>query len=350
VRKRRIFLLLFFSSLSLLPIAAQVRAQASGVVGSIEAGVGADTSLKGIVSGALSVQLARRQARLEIVELSDVPQSARAPEGLSKAAIENAQYLLLGEYTTSPKSFTLAIDLYDVKTKLKVRTITATGRIDLTLDSVVADALDRTLSGIEFKKVVSVKTSTPESTSETAPGPTPAATVVTPVAGFRGQPVRTLFSLSSGVAPFILMGGASTYASLGILATFAADLRFPLGPGVFGAGLLSGLCALDAAGAVTNAQVLIVPIGADLRYSMNEGGFPGIVIHVSGGPAMMNVTADYAGSLTKLVPYLLAGMSLELPFASFIGLSISADWAAFFESVSLPLMAFAPEVSLYVRF
>ena len=114
------------------------------------------------------------------------------------------------------------------------------------------------------------------------------------------------------------MGGASTYASLGILATFAADFRFPLGPGVFGAGLLSGLCALDASGAAASAQVLIVPIGADVRYSMNEGGFPGIVIHVSGGPAMMNVTADYAGSLTKLVPYLLAGMSLELPFASFI--------------------------------
>jgi hypothetical protein len=346
VRTRRfLFLLLLSTSLSVLPASAEEQASASGLVGAIEPGVGADTSLRGIVSTALTVQLARRQARLEIVELSDVPQSSRAPKGLSRAAGENAQYLLLGEYTTSPKSFTLAIDLYDVKTKMKVRTITTTGRIDLTMDSVVADALDRTLSGLEFKQVAAVRTSLPETTAE----PMATTTVITPIPGFRGQPVRSL-SLSSGVAPFIMMGGASTYASLGLLATFSADLRFPLGPGVFGAGFLSGVCMLSAAGAVANAQVLLVPIGADIRYSMNEGSFPGIVIHVSGGPAMMNVTTDYDGSLTKLVPYLLAGMSLELPFAPFIGLSIAADWAAFFESASLPLMAFAPEVSLYVRF
>jgi hypothetical protein len=43
-------------------------------------------------------------------------------------------------------------------------------------------------------------------------------------------------------------------------------------------------------------------------------------------------------------------MSMDLPFSSFIGLSIEADWAAFFESAALPIMAFAPEVSMYVRF
>ncbi len=54
--------------------------------------------------------------------------------------------------------------------------------------------------------------------------------------------------------------------------------------------------------------------------------------------------------MTKLVPYLLAGMRMDLPFAPVIGLAVEADWVAFFESASLPLMAFAPEVALYVRF
>jgi hypothetical protein len=342
VKNRLLLLLLLSSQIAVLPVFAEEHASASGVLGYIEAGAGADVTLRDVVSSALIVQLARRQTRLEIVELSDLPQTSRAPAGLSRAAGENAQYLLLGEYTTSTKSFTLEIDLYDVGTKLKVRTIKVTGRIDLSLDSVVADALDKTLSGIEFQQAVGIRTPAAE--------PAPATTVITPIAGSHSQAARSHFALTSGVAPFILMGGASTYASLGVLATLSADLRFPLGPGVFGAGLLSGLCSLHASGAVSDAQVLIVPIGADIQYSMNEGGFPGIVIHLSGGPAVMTVTAAYAGSLTKVVPYLLAGMSMDLPFASFMGLSFEADWAAFFESASLPIMAFAPEVSLYVRF
>jgi hypothetical protein len=334
--------LLLLTVLTVLPVAAEEGA--SGVVGSIQPGTGADVTLKGVVSTALAVQLARRQARLEIVELPDLPQSSRAPEGLSRAAGEKAQYLLLGEYTTSPKSFTLEIDLYDVGTKRKVRTITATGPIDLSMDSVVADALDRTLTGIEFKQASMIRTTPPDPDHPTG------TTVITPSAAPRGTPAVGFLALSSGVAPFILMGGASVYASVGLLATFSADIRLPLGPGVFGVGLLSGLCALDATGVAATAQVLIVPVGADVRYSMNEGGFPGIVLHASGGPAVMNVSADYAGSLTKVVPYVLAGMSLGLPFSSFIGLSIEADWAAFFESAALPIMAFAPEVSMYVRF
>ena len=337
-----VFLSLLLSQLPILPAAAEDHASASGVLGFIQPAAGADVALRDVVSRTLVVQLARRQARLEIVELSGVPQSSRAPEGLSRAAGENAQYLILGEYTTSRKNFALQIDLYDVGTKRKVRTITAAGRIDLSFDSVVAAALDRTLSGIEFAKSVATQT--------TAVEPVSATVVVTPIPETRSQPPRRLIAFSGGVAPFVLMGGASTYASLGLLATFSANLRFPLGPGVFGAGLLSGVCALQAAGIVSDAQVLIVPIGGDIQYSMNEGGFPGIVIHFSAGPAVMNTTTAYAGSMTKVVPYLLAGMSMDLPFASFIGLAVEADWVAFFESASLPIMAFAPEVALYVRF
>jgi hypothetical protein len=51
-----------------------------------------------------------------------------------------------------------------------------------------------------------------------------------------------------------------------------------------------------------------------------------------------------------VVPYLLAGMSLDLPFSPSMGLAVEAAWAAFLESMSLPIMAFAPEVSFYVRF
>ena len=63
----------------------------------------------------------------------------------------------------------------------------------------------------------------------------------------------------------------------------------------------------------------------------------------------MSVNAAYAGPMTKVIPYLVAGMTLELPFASFMGMSIEVAWAAFFES-TLPIMGFAPEVTFYVQF
>jgi hypothetical protein len=279
-----------------------------------------------------------------MAELPDGPLPSRATAGLSEAAAQNSQYLLLGDYSTTPKDFTLRLELYDVATSRLIRESTASGRIGLSLDSVVEAVLDTALAGIEFRPVAAPETA--------ARIPAPAI----PTVGGTGVPVagpssgRKIFAITSGAAPFITMGDASAYASLGILATLSADFRFPLGPGVLGAGVLSGACVLDAAGVVAAARLIIVPIGADLFYSMNEGGFPGIVIHLSGGPALINVDSDYSGSLTKAIPYLLAGLSLDLPFSRSFGLAVDVDWAAFLESASFLIMAFAPEVSVYVRF
>ena len=42
-------------------------------------------------------------------------------------------------------------------------------------------------------------------------------------------------------------------------------------------------------------------------------------------------------------------MTLDLPFVPFMGLALEASYVAFLEG-SLLIMAFAPEVSVYVRF
>ncbi len=325
---------------------AEGRPAATGVLASVQTTAGSDASLREVVSSALAVQLARRQARLELAEIDGAPQSSRTNKALSEAADRNAQYLLLGEYTTTPRDFTVQVDLYDVATARKLKSSTASGRIDLSLDAVVADAMDQALSGIEFRlpdaRSGDVSTTTDgQSVARTGP----AAGALSPA----GRAVKR-FVLSSGVAPFIPMGGASEYATLGVLATLSANMRFVLGPGIMGAGLLTGACIINATGAASDADVLIVPIGADLQYSMNEGGFPGIVVHLSGGPALMNVDSPYAGSMTKVIPYVLAGMTLSMPFTPSIGLAVETAWAMFLESASLPIMAFAPEASLYVRF
>jgi hypothetical protein len=64
----------------------------------------------------------------------------------------------------------------------------------------------------------------------------------------------------------------------------------------------------------------------------------------------MSVSTSYAGTLSKPIPYLMAGMRVDVPFTSFLGLALEAAWTGFFESPTDVIMGFAPEVSVYVRF
>ncbi len=92
-----------------------------------------------------------------------------------------------------------------------------------------------------------------------------------------------------------------------------------------------------------------MPLGLDVGLRMGGEGI-GIGLHLGGGPALMATSAPAVSTLLKVVPYALAGMAVEVPFSAAVGLAVQASYAVFFESASLPIMAFAPEVSLYARF
>jgi hypothetical protein len=390
-------------ALSALPLSAADQAASWGVAYIVGAGTGADLSLKEVIAGSIGVQLTRRSAPPE--ELSPAadgpPVLARS---LAQAAGRNAQYLLLATYTTTSGDIAIELKLYDVGTSAVVGQATQTGPIDLSMDALVAQALAQAAQGVEFRQPLvtggadtggagsttaaagasgaAAATSTGAAASTSGGGATstgaapdgaaatgtPAATTPPTAAGPPSAPASGLtgtggagsgsssprktasIGITTGAAPLLLTGPAGAYASLGGLATLSVAFRFRAGPGVIGVGILSGLGAMTATGAVTTAQVLLVPVGVDAQYTLNDGGFPAVTLHVGGGPSFLNVTASYAGSLTKIIPYLLAGMTLEVPFASFMGMAVDAAWATFFESASLPIMGFAPEVSFYVRF
>ncbi len=357
---------------ALFPVTSQDRPLSYGVAYMINASPGSDASLKQIISSAVALQLARHKATVAAISdsLSEAPPLERS---LSAAADKNNQYLLLAVYSTSGREIAIVLQLYDVATSRQIGDASVTGRIDLTLDNVVAQAVEKASVGVEFRQapepavapaagsnptdasggqVAANQVRTAGSTAETstlaAGGNTGSGAVARPAAPVR----RTGLSLgiSTGAAPFLPTGPAGSYVGLGGMATLKVGVKFPLGPGTFGAGVLSGAGSLRAAGVVTDANILLVPVGVDVQYTFNDGGFPGITLHLSGGPAILNVTAAYAGSLTKVIPYLLAGMILDLPFTPYIGMTIEAAWAAFFESMDFPIMGFVPEVSFYVRF
>ena len=388
--------MLAFSLLSVLELAAADRTAPWGVAYVVGPSANADASLREIIAGTIGLQLTRRNAPPE-----ELPPATDGPPVLSRtiaqAADRNAQYLILATYTTSSGDIAIELTLYDVSTAQQVGKASQSGPINLSLDALVAQALSKAAGGVEFRQPVLGGTTggggavgdTEAATNTGAPSGTGASngtgapsgtgtssdttaaigtgrTGTTGASGTSGltgttgagssrasRPPRkgTSLGITTGAAPLLLTGPAGAYANLGSLATISVAFRFPLGPGTMGAGILSGVGSLKASGAVTTAEILLVPMGVDAQYTLNDGGFPAITLHVGGGPSLLNVAAKYLDSSpTKVIPYLLAGMTLELPFSSFMGMAVEAAWTTFFESSALPIMAFAPEVSFYVRF
>jgi hypothetical protein len=122
-----------------------------------------------------------------------------------------------------------------------------------------------------------------------------------------------------------------------------------VGAGSLGTGVLTGFTWLAANGIISEAQISLVPVAADLTYTISEASFPIFSVRLSGGGAVMTVSAPYLDvPATKIVPFALAGLVLDFPFASFLGLAIEASYVSFFEE-SLWIMGFTPQLSLYVR-
>jgi len=329
------------------------RTPGSGVMGVILPATGADRSLQDVLAGSFTVQFTLRKASLHIAD-SGAEAAFTLRRALSEAASKNAEYLLVGTYSTTPSEILLQVELYNVAIGKKIRSGATSGRINLSLDTLVAQALEKTLTGITFQDASAVivappADTTPQPIAPATNGPREPATAPAVVADSGRAPPWKRLGISSGVAPMIATGPAADYTKLGLLTTFAVDLRFRAGAGALEAGILSGACWMSATGVVSTANILIIPIGVDLQYLLNSGAFPGIILHASGGPALMSVKTGYLADQTKIVPYVLGGLTLDLPFDPSLGLTVQANYVAFLES-SLAIMAFAPEVSLYVRF
>jgi hypothetical protein len=220
------------------------RSPGSGVMGVILPASGADRSLQDVLAGSFTVQFTLRKAALHLAD-SGEDAAFTLRRALSEAASRNAEYLLVGTYSTTPTEILLQVDLYNVSSGEKIRSAATSGRIDLSLDTIVAQALEKTLTGIKFQEasanivVAPPAETTPQPIAPATSGPREPDTAPAPVSGAAGTQPWKLFGISSGVAPMIATGPASDYAKLGVLATFSVDLRFRLAAGALAAGILS---------------------------------------------------------------------------------------------------------------
>jgi hypothetical protein len=262
------------------------------------------------------------------------------------AAGQGARYLLVCAYSTVGRRLSLRAELLDTLSSVQVGAGQSEGRVDLSLDDVVARALEGALAAVTFPaEPVPQEPALPEPVQQEQPPAEQPPAAAAAQAAVRQRRV----GISAGAAPMIPTGPAAGYTDLGLLATAAFELRFPLRVGTLSAGILSGACLFSAEGASSEAFVAIVPLGLEAGWRLGGEGI-GLGLRIGGGPALMVTSAPAVSTLLKIVPYALAGMALELPFSPALGLSLKAGYAVFFESATLPIMAFAPEVSLYARF
>lgn len=328
---------------------ADAPAARPSVLAVVAPAAGAGDSLRGVIFEAVQVQLLRRNA--PIVQAGQDTGGRSTAELLATAAGHGARYLLVCAYSTAGRRLSLRAELLDTLSAAQVGAGQAEGRVDLSLDDVVTRALDGALAGVSFPPDPAPREQAPVEPVPVEQAPAQQPPVDQPPAATTGQarqrPRRV--GISAGAAPMIPTGPAAGYTDLGLLATASFELRFPLRVGTLSAGILSGACLFSAEGASSEAFVAIVPLGLEAGWRLGGEGI-GLGMRIGGGPALMATSAPAVSTLLKIVPYALAGMALELPFSPAVGLSVKASYAVFFESATLPIMAFAPEVSLYARF
>jgi hypothetical protein len=154
--------------------------------------------------------------------------------------------------------------------------------------------------------------------------------------------------LSVGGAPLVATGELADYAKLGAFSTLDLDLRFAAGRGAVSAGLIAGAGWFRAVG-VGLADILVIPAGPDLHWTLSADANPTVSLHVAGGPAVLVAFVGGAGSLTKVSPFVSGGLGVDVALGPAFGLRLEADYLVVFEG-SMVLQGFTPRLSLRTRF
>jgi hypothetical protein len=346
------------------PAHAQAAPRKTTVLAIVASAPGADPSLREILQAIVRVQLARRKLTCVVGETTE-PQTAESIRAMARK--QHASYALVATYRTAGEQVELHFELRDAADGSSLSSASLEGRIDLVLDDIVSVLLDRLLAD----RVLRTDPAGPEPA-----GPEPAGTETARASGGRAessaqasaaaalpdvgapsarpaQPAKSAgrwryLAFSAGAAPLLMAGPATDFSKIGVLGTSEVAVRIPAGGGALAIGVLSGFGRLRAKGVVTEAEIYLIPLGLDARYSPIAATRAGVSLHLSGGGALMRVVDVSGESVQKIVPFGLAGMALDLPFTAFFGLALEASFAAFYEA-SVPLLAFTPALSLRLR-
>jgi hypothetical protein len=325
-------------------LAAEENDRPASVIVAIVPGENADTAYQSILRDALLVNLTRSRMIGAAVE---TPDEARA-----SARKGQADYLILGSWRNTADTIELSLELLPPKGTKPLATARAAGRISLTMDSVVGAALDQLLPRMRARFPADSTAATTGTATGAAGGTTGTITAVGPSdagAGLPEQPARwRRVELGFGGAPLVTTGTVTEYAKIGAFSAIDMDFRFPAGRGVLAAGLMTGAGWFRAAG-VGVADILMVPLGVEARWTITATSNPGVALHAAAGPAAIVAVTSWADTVWKISPFVVGGFDVDIAFTPVLGLRVEADYTAIFEG-SMVLQGLTPRISLRTRF
>lgn len=155
------------------------------------------------------------------------------------------------------------------------------------------------------------------------------------------------WEIGTGFAPVMPVGESARYFTFAYGAAFYADYLVGEERNI-GFGVIARGSFAEAAGAASTAELLFVPVAAEIRYSSSQDALGGFV-HLGAGASLLRAENRYLGEFLQIVPYAEGGLGLKLSPFDHGGAAVGISYAAYMEG-SLWIMELSPSVFLYTGF
>jgi hypothetical protein len=304
-------------------------------------------------------EIVSRAARLELERAGLEAAPAGAPP-------QDADFVLEASFTVTGREVRLVFAWYTAGGMRRTQEVTLRGRMDLSLDRLVAEAVRGILRRESASLAEAAARRPPPAPAPGEPPADAAPAVVDPATAgaAEGEPsaapsaessttARTAgaakrFELAAGSSLFLPVGRAAEYLKMGVFPSLSASYYFGRRRGRLGVGLCAGANLFRAQGDLASAESVLLPLGLDLRFTTRPDLPLALLVRLSGGAAVLGANLNGSGMLYKTIPYASAGLGLYLWLFRSGGVVLDGTCSVFFEG-QIPIVGYAPGFGLYLR-
>jgi hypothetical protein len=321
-----------------------------------------------VISGALGLRLSARGLTSDIRSLPSSGSTHANNDALVRqVGPSDAGSVIICRISVVGGDMTAAMDWQDIPAGVHAAVSGEEARVDLTLDAFIVRVLDSLLSQVgdrvdqmaakrsaveaaAAEKAAADKALADKAAEDKAAEDKAAAERQPPVLrpAVEDDTVPHPFLLSTGVAPFIPVGQASTYFSLGYMVTAVGNVAFQMPAGRIGAGISLGALSFTTQGAAGATTVVLVPIGLQASYRLGASTVAGVLFDLSGGAAILFVSSPTVGTKAKTVPYVRGAVGVEVLFSRTVGVLLDTGYEVYFEMPQL-IMGVTPALEVSLR-
>jgi hypothetical protein len=312
-------------------------------------------SLRPVIVSAIQYKLSNRGLSVAVQ-----PSGEQGSDVDAQAARNGNPIALKCLYSSANNRLSVSLEWRDLQKGGKPVTSEQSGPLDLSADAVILQAVDSLLSAVSERidalaRARAARLPPPPVSPpavKTAPtGPAVAGSQIPsggfspprPAQGAAPSASTRRFALTTGFAPFIAVGPASYYFTVGLLPSVLASLEFSTGAGRFAVGLYAATNYFSAVGLTDSSNNFMIAVGPDVRYALGDGRPFLAFAHLSGGPALLLMSSASQGMLMDITAFMKSGIGATVYVTAWMGVSLSADYEMYFEMPYL-IMGFSPTV------